>query len=131
MELLLEGGRKVGGHLADAVAGGVSDARVGVLEEADDAVDHLVQVALHLLVGALGRRREGHEARVPVLPVGVAEHAVDVRQNVWQHCFAAERTRQPVHGTLARDWIAERDTHKKDCYKMLERFYERKSTGAI
>jgi len=64
VELLLEGGRKVGGHLADAVAGGVADARVGVLEEADDAVDHLVQVALHLLVGALGRRREGHEEDV-------------------------------------------------------------------
>jgi hypothetical protein len=122
VELLLEGGRKVGGHLADAAAGGVSDAWVGVLEEADDAVDHLVQVGLHSLVGALGRRREGHQARVPALPVGVAEHAVDVRQDVWPHCLATERTRQPVHGTLARDWTAERDTHKKDCDKVLERF---------
>ena len=40
-----------------------------IFEEADDAVDHLVEIGLHLLVGALGRRRERHQAGVSVAPI--------------------------------------------------------------
>ena len=68
--LLLERGRKVSGHLANAVAGRISDSWMRVLEESDDAVDHLVQIGFHLLVSTLGSRRQCHQTGVSVFPVG-------------------------------------------------------------
>ncbi len=92
VKLLLKCRREVSGHLSYTVACRVSNSRMRVLKETDNSVDHLVQIGLHLLVCALGSRRQSHQTGISVLPVSVAKHAVNIRQNVWQHCFTTQST---------------------------------------
>ena len=103
VELLLEDGSEVRGHLADGVTAGVParhtspwprlvtrhyvprqhghvtlhvavpDPRVGVRDIVHDALHELLEVRLHLLVATLPGGGDGHEGRVTVLPVRVLE----------------------------------------------------------
>ena len=56
-------------HLADGVAAGEPDPGVRVRDVVHDPVHDLVQEGLHLLVASLAARGDGHQGRVPTLPV--------------------------------------------------------------
>ena len=82
MVFLLQVGLEVGGHLPESIAGGVTYARMAVLGERHDVLEHIAEQVLHLLVTALTARTDRHHGGVSTSPILRAQHRRQVRQNV-------------------------------------------------
>ena len=90
MEVLLELVGHVVRDLADAVAGGVSDLRIGVLQMLDDHGHH--DSDLLRLVDVLTNLGEGHDTSVLISPVTVVRDGVlNKGSNKRQHDFFTDR----------------------------------------
>mmetsp|Transcript_7590 Transcript_7590/g.17418 ORF Transcript_7590/g.17418 Transcript_7590/m.17418 type:complete len:363 (-) Transcript_7590:251-1339(-) len=103
MALDLKLGTKIGFQLTDGVDGSPADTGVGVGELRQNLVDNVADLGSHLLLAPLSDLRNGNEASVSVLPVGVVQEERDqlrVEGNGSQSA-PTERGRQTVEHVLA------------------------------